>query len=260
VANLLEKGFDLLFIPNVVDSETDIPEMESHLCPWGQTLPFVVGQSGLKERIGGRLLAPNIHFRRGFDSVREEMGGAWRALGASRRDGERALRAAYEAQAAFGARLVEEGEKALATLGDEPGIVLLGRPYNINDRGVNLNIPTKLRELYGVNLIPLDFLPLRGIDVRDVNPNMYWNYGRKILQAAKIVSGRVNLHIIYITNFKCGPDSYIKHYIREASGKPFLSLTVDGHSNDAGILTRCEAYLDSKGFLRRWSEPAAVGG
>ncbi|MFH1679766.1 MAG: hypothetical protein ABIH26_03880, partial [Candidatus Eisenbacteria bacterium] len=92
------------------------------------------------------------------------------------------------------------------------------------------------------------------------NRNMYWNYGRKILQAAKIVGGRPNLHIIYITNFKCGPDSYIKHYIREASGKPFLSLTIDGHSNDAGLMTRCEAYLDSKGFLRRYSEPATVGG
>jgi hypothetical protein len=31
-----------------------------------------------------------------------------------------------------------------------------------------------------------------------------------------------------------------------------LSLQFDGHSNDAGFLTRCEAYLDSKGFLRWW--------
>ncbi|RPJ49256.1 MAG: hypothetical protein EHM19_00795, partial [Candidatus Latescibacterota bacterium] len=72
-ANLIQKGFDHLFIPNVIDSETDIPEMESHLCPWGQTLPFVVGQSGLKERISGRLLSPTIHFRRGFEGVRDEL-------------------------------------------------------------------------------------------------------------------------------------------------------------------------------------------
>jgi predicted nucleotide-binding protein (sugar kinase/HSP70/actin superfamily) len=61
-----------------------------------------------------------------------------------------------------------------------------------------------------------------------------------------------NLHLIYITNFKCGPDSYIKHYIQDAAGKPFLVLQFDGHSNDAGVITRCEAYLDSKGFLRWW--------
>ena len=53
------------------------------------------------------------------------------------------------------------------------------------DKGVNMDIPPKLRKFYGVNVIPLDFLPLWGIDTRDVMPNMFWNYGRKILQAAQ---------------------------------------------------------------------------
>ena len=34
------------------------------------------------------------------------------------------------------------------------------------------------------------------------------------------------------------------------SGKPYLVLQFDGHANDAGMLTRCEAYLDSKGFFQ----------
>jgi len=59
-----------------------------------------------------------------------------------------------------------------------------------------------------------------------------------------------NMHIIYITNFKCGPDSFIKHFLRDVAGVPFLVLQFDGHGNDAGYLTRCEAYLDSKGLLR----------
>ena len=58
------------------------------------------------------------------------------------------------------------------------------------------------------------------------------------------------MHIIYITNFKCGPDSFIKHYLRDVAKVPFLVLQFDGHGNDAGYLTRCEAYLDSKGLLR----------
>ena len=88
---------------------------------------------------------------------------------------------------------------------------------------------------------------------------MYWNYGRKILQAARFVGDRPRLHLIYMTNFKCGPDSYIKHYVREASGKPFLTLQFDEHQNDAGAMTRCEAYLDSKGFLRWWSQDDDAG-
>ena len=134
------------------------------------------------------------------------------------------------------------------------GIVLVGRPYNMYDKGVNMDIPRKLRTFYGVNVIPMDFLPLKDIDVRHVVPNMYWNYGRKILQAATFVGRHERLHVIYLTNFKCGPDSYIKHYIRSASGKPFLTLQFDEHQNDAGAMTRCEAYLDSKGFLRWWSQ------
>ncbi len=146
------------------------------------------------------------------------------------------------------------GAEALALLEEhnELGIVLIGRPYNIYDSGVNMDIPTKLRRYYGVNVIPMDFLPLWGTDTRDITANMFWNYGRKILQAAKIVAQHPNLHIIYMTNFKCGPDSYVKHYIGAASPEPFLLLQFDEHTNDAGAMTRCEAYLDSKGFLRWW--------
>jgi len=36
-----------------------------------------------------------------------------------------------------------------------------------------------------------------------------------------------------------------------------LVLQFDGHGNDAGYLTRCEAYLDSKGILRCYPDPNA---
>jgi predicted nucleotide-binding protein (sugar kinase/HSP70/actin superfamily) len=114
---------------------------------------------------------------------------------------------------------------------------------------INLNVPQKLRDYYGVNVIPLDFLDIDTLDIADVHEHMYWNYGRKILQAAKFCSQYPNFHLIYITNFKCGPDSYVKHYVRDAVNDPFLIIQFDGHGNDAGIITRCEAYLDSKGFL-----------
>jgi hypothetical protein len=39
-------------------------------------------------------------------------------------------------------------------------------------------------------------------------------------------------------------------FLRDVTGMPFLVLQFDGHGNDAGYLTRCEAYLDSKGLLR----------
>jgi hypothetical protein len=96
------------------------------------------------------------------------------------------------------------------------------------------------------------------IDDSTLHDNMFWSYGREILAAAAFVRDKPKLHIVYITNFKCGPDSCVKHFITEVSGRPFLTLQFDGHNNDAGMLTRCEAYLDSKGMLRRWGATETV--
>jgi predicted nucleotide-binding protein (sugar kinase/HSP70/actin superfamily) len=193
-----------------------------------------------------------------MDDLKEMAAG----LGAGRAQLSAAIDAGQVAQNQFRAALAAAGERALADLAaaGELGIVLVGRPYNMYDKGINMDIPRKLRKYYGVNVIPLDFLPIKGIDVSGIVPNMYWNYGRKILQAARFAGDRDHLHLIYMTNFKCGPDSYIKHYVREASGKPYLTLQFDEHQNDAGAMTRCEAYLDSKGFLRWWSDAALERG
>ncbi|RKY04281.1 hypothetical protein DRP77_04265 [Candidatus Poribacteria bacterium] len=260
VADLLEKGVDFVLLPNVINAETEFPQLQSHLCPWGQTMTYVIGHSPLMEGKEGMILRPRIHFRDGIEKVKREIyEGLSKKLGISKKLSDKAVEAAYEAQRRFEEDLVRLGIEALKKLDEtgEMGIVLVGRPYNINDSGINLDVPRKMRDYYGVNVIPLDMLPIKGIDISDVNENMYWNYGRKILQAAKFVRNRPNLHLIHITNFKCGPDSYIKHFIRLASGKPYLTLQIDEHANDAGILTRIEAYLDSKGFLRWWLKKTA---
>jgi predicted nucleotide-binding protein (sugar kinase/HSP70/actin superfamily) len=203
--------------------------------------------------LNGRILAPTVHFKLGRDHVEKELREFSKAkFGTLKRDNERAVVAAYNAQHEFTQALVAAGSRALEKLeqSGEPALVLIGRPYNLYDRGVNCDIPRKLRTQYGLNVIPLDFLPLEDEDITDVNPNMYWNSGRRILAAASITRRNPNLHLVFISNFKCGPDSYIKSFVDDAAGKPGLVLQFDGHANDAGFITRCEAYLDSKGFLR----------
>ena len=255
VAELIEAGADYVFVPNQLNEETDQPGIESHACPWGQTLPHVIRLAPRFEHEAARFFAPTVHFRRGPQYLGRTLKTDMKRFGVPGRVVEQALKEAYEAQAEFRGRLMSAGADALSTLEelDELGIVLVGRPYNIYDSGVNMDIPAKLRSYYGVNIIPIDFLPLWGKDTREVTPNMFWNYGRKILQAAKVVAEHPNLHIIYMTNFKCGPDSYVKHFMGAASSEPFLVLQFDEHTNDAGAMTRCEAYLDSKGFLRWWA-------
>jgi predicted nucleotide-binding protein (sugar kinase/HSP70/actin superfamily) len=252
VLDLLDKGVDYLLLPNIVNAEAPPGGVDSHLCPWNQTLPFVVRAAPQVESARTKLLIPTVHFRFGWKHVEKELAGFARTLGISRKRSDRAVMAGYAAQGAFREAVLEAGAQALAQLKEsgEPALVLVGRPYNLYDRSVNCDILRKLRALYGVNVLPMDFLPLDFEDITEVNANMYWNSGRQILAAAQLTRRYPNLHLVYISNFKCGPDSYIKSFLDDAAGKPSLVLQFDGHSNDAGFITRCEAYLDSKGFLR----------
>ncbi len=257
VAALLRDGIDFLFVPNVINAETDHTHTESHFCPWGQTLPFVLGAVPKWEKeLRQKLLSPTVRFRDGEKYVVEDLFECFGPLGVSRREIREGIRAGYREQRKFNDFLMDAGAVAVSEVekADANAIVLLGRPYNLYDRDINLNIPAKLRDQYGANVIPIDFLPVDGIDIRDIHDNMFWNYGRKLIAAARWCRSRPKFHLIYITNFKCGPDSFIRHFITRASESPYLSLQFDGHGNDAGYMTRCEAYLDSKGVLRWWAE------
>ncbi|HMD83816.1 MAG TPA: acyl-CoA dehydratase activase [Terriglobia bacterium] len=260
VQDLLEKGTDYVLLPNVVNVEAPESQVDSFLCPWNQTLPFVIRAAPQLEHAQAKYLSPTVHFRLGRKHVEKQLAEFARTLGIKPRTNAEAVRAAYAAQEAFTDTLLEAGAQALAKLQEtcEPALVLVGRPYNLYDRSVNCDIPRKLRALYGVNVLPMEVLPLDDEDITDINPNMYWSSGRRILAAARLTQRYRHLHLVYISNFKCGPDSYIKSFIDEAAGKPSLVLQFDGHANDAGFITRCEAYLDSKGFLRCPSSATAM--
>ncbi len=257
-AYLLEKeDLDCILIPNVVDAETDTPEINSYMCPWGQTLPFMIRRTPLFEGREEFIAAPTVHFRQDESFVERELWAFAKGFGVKRRRHRLAVRAAFTAQRLFGEELERAGREALGVLEEtgEYGIIMVGRPYNVMDREANLDVLGKLRDHYGSNIIPIFFLPIDGVGVRDIGSNMFWNFGKKILQAARLTAQKENLHLIYITNFKCGPDSYVKHYTGRAALRPYLTLQFDAHGNDAGIMTRCEAYLDSKGALRWWKQP-----
>ncbi|HUI53914.1 MAG TPA: acyl-CoA dehydratase activase [Bryobacteraceae bacterium] len=257
VQALVDSGVDYILIPNMADAESSGDANETHYCPWNQTLPWVLRLAPPLEPHRRKFLIPTLHFQLGPSYVKKALAETMRRIGVSARANDRAVDAAYRAQRGFQDKLLEAGRQALAKLdaAGEPGLVLAGRGYNIYDRGVNCDIPRKLRHRYGANVIPLDFLVTGREPVADLHPNMFWISGRKILEAARMAARRPNLHLVYITNFKCGPDSYIKHFAREAAGSPLLVLQFDGHGNDAGYMTRCEAYLDSKGILRCYQPP-----
>ena len=66
-----------------------------------------------------------------------------------------------------------------------------------------------------------------------------------MMKAARLVERHPQLFGTYITNFSCGPDSFVVSYFRDIMGrKPSLTLELDSHTADAGLETRVEAFLD----------------
>jgi predicted nucleotide-binding protein (sugar kinase/HSP70/actin superfamily) len=149
-------------------------------------------------------------------------------------------------QRAFYRAIRQRGQEILASLSeDQVAAVIVGRPYNATDLGVSQDLPFKLRKL-GVLPIPMDFLPVDNVDISSEYEDMFWRSGQDILAAAHIIRDNPNLNAVYVTNFSCGPDSFIISFFRRILGdKPFLELEMDEHTADAGIMTRCEAFFDS---------------
>ncbi len=257
VLNVLEKEPDFLFLPVQCTMEKLTDDFaKSWNCPLTQSLPFIMYSSArIKESLGTndgktpRVLRPVIYADRGrpwIEQVLKQVGRELRISPATLID--KAIQAGFEALDSFDNWQQRRGQEVLARLKpDEKAIVIVGRVYNTCDPEMTLNLPEKLRDL-NVLAIPLDFLPLRSLakEVSSTHPNMYWKSGQKILCAAGMIAKDPRLFGLYLTNFSCGPDSYLlRFFSKETEGKPFLTIEIDEHSADAGIITRCEAFIDT---------------
>ncbi len=252
--NLINKKVDYLFIPSVLTMFRENTRAENaYVCPYIQTIPYVLeGAFGLKEQ-GIKVLTPRLYFQedRGWVKMQNELAKTGKELGFGKGKVKKALEKALQAQNEFTTKLRARGKEILESIPeDDNAVVIVSRPYNGCDRGINLEMPDKFRDL-GVMAIPMDMLPVGEVELADEWDNMYWKYGVRILSAAEIIRNDKRLHGVYLTNFGCGPDSFILRFFRSKMGsKPFLQLEIDEHSADAGAVTRAEAFLDSVGNFR----------
>jgi predicted CoA-substrate-specific enzyme activase len=248
VYKLFDMNVDYIWLPSVVNSkaEADNPTIYYN-CPWVQTIPYMIKAAIKWTKNEDRLLTPAFHFRY-FGRVlnREISAFMQKRFDLGRHEVIDAVEKADAAQEDFERKICKFGREVLDNLpqGKEV-VVVMGRPYNTNDPELNLYLVQKLINLE-VLPIPMDLLPWEQENIYDDYRMMYWPNGRKILAASRIIAKDQRLHAVFLGNFRCGPDSFLLHFIREElKGRPYLQLEVDEHSADAGMITRCEAFLDS---------------
>lgn len=249
VLELLDADVDYIFLPSIISMGTDDTDFEhSQLCPYVQSFPYQIRTALAGKAESNKILTVPLHLTPDRKLMRQSFVKLGAKLNISTSRVNQALENAFNTQMAFENSLTEKGKQILDNLGsDERMFVLISRPYNGCDEGLNLQMPRKLAQL-GAKIMPMDMLDLSSVKISEplLDRQLYWTYGRKILKAAEIIKRDPRLFAIYLSNFSCGPDSFLLTFFKETMHpKPCLLLELDEHSADAGLITRLEAFLES---------------
>ncbi len=250
---LLKQYCDYIFIPQVMQIPVPNVPTYSRLCPFVQGEPYYLKTTFRKEiyESNSKIVSPVLKMEEGYEKAMNDFIQIGISMGASEKEARNAYQFACEKQLAFENEMHRYGRKILYTLEKNKeltAIILFGRPYNAFAKEANMGIPHKVASR-GYMIIPHDMIPA---DRYQVDKKMFWAMGQKIMKGAQLVKKHSGLFGFYITNFSCGPDSFLLKYFRDCMGsKPSLTLELDQHTADAGIDTRIEAALDIVDKYRR---------
>ncbi|MBW2607543.1 MAG: activase [Deltaproteobacteria bacterium] len=244
-----ENSLDFLFMPHfkAVPASKEYPY--SQVCPLVQGETFYL-QTAFREKLkehkrkGTKIISPLLDLTQGLASSKKSLIESAKQMKVGKKEAKEAFKKALEQQKKCIDEMKDIGKKALVELEADPdkmAVVIFARSYNGFVEESHMGIPNKLASR-GVLVIPYDFLPFED---EKIKRHMYWGMGQLILKAGRFVKRHPQLFGTYITNFSCGPDSFIIGYFRDIMGrKPSLTLELDSHTADAGLETRIEAFLD----------------
>ena len=145
------------------------------------------------------------------------------------------------------AKIMGEAEPE-ATNSTQTTIALVGHPYLLYDEHINHSFIRRLEQAHSRVLTP-EMLTREELEVATIRlmGRAYWTYEDEVVGAGEhYLQGGVD-GVIGIMAFGCGPDSLMMDMVRRASKMtvtPFMSLTLEEHSSEAGVVTRLEAFLD----------------
>lgn len=145
-----------------------------------------------------------------------------------------------------------EGEEIILPSAYDLNIGVLGHGYSLYDQTISMNLIARLRQM-GCRVQVAETLDQAAIEINAalIPKRIFWTLGRKLVGGALLMEKDKNVDgIIYLACFGCGPDSMIGEIIeRKLKAKPFMMMTIDEHTGEAGMVTRLEAFCDM--LLRR---------
>lgn len=254
VRQLCRQNLDYIFIPRIVSIES-----KSYICPKFMGIPDMIKASvpDLPEIINLTvdLSKSDRDFKRGLFKVGKIFQSSNRCIGDAYKHGLQELEfcrcLAREGFSLAEAIRIWEGESFDIGRSFDLNIGLLGHGYSLYDNAISMNLINQLREM-GCRVILPEMMDAEQVEAAaaTIPKRVFWTLGRKMVGSAFTMEKTTTVDgIIYVACFGCGPDSLIGEIIqRKIKHKPFMMLTIDEHTGQAGMLTRLEAFCD---MLRR---------
>lgn len=131
----------------------------------------------------------------------------------------------------------------------QANIAVVGHPYLLYDEHLNHRLIHRLVQANCRVLTPemLTDEQLESATARLVG-RAYWTYEEEVVGAGGYYLENEADGVIGIMTFGCGPDSLMMDTLRRQASRlrstPFMSLTLEEHTAEAGVVTRLEAFVD----------------
>ncbi len=144
---------------------------------------------------------------------------------------------------------VESAAVRPVTAGPSATIALVGHPYLLYDEHVNYNLIRTL-ENYGARVVVPEMLNAEQQEaaVGKLVGRAYWTYEEDVVGAGGHFLQSEADGVIGVMAFGCGPDSLmtdiLHRFATSQQSTPFMSLTLEEHTSETGVITRIEAFLD----------------
>lgn len=246
-SDLLRMDTDYIFLPKITELyvENSVSYTKEHNCACLllQSEAYLLNSAFSEQIKKEKMISPELNFSQGFETQINEFIKIAEDLGRSPEEAANSYSYALEKFKEYQKELKNKGNEILKEIEQtgKIGIVVFGRPYNALSKDLNFGIPEKIASR-GYYVIPWDYLPFEN---EPCDQDMCWAMGQNLIKTSHYVKKHPNLYGAYITNFSCGPDSFLIGYFRDImKNKPSLTLELDSHTADAGINTRIEAFLD----------------
>ncbi len=249
--NFLSKKADYVFLPYYMEDRTRSRSAKRNYCYYTQYSPSMV-LSATEITNKEKILMPMVRTNQGALFLKIQLYNMIKKIKGDE-VGFLQVSGAYDEASAYYKKSKKKMRDMFLTHSvnkKDICVVFLGRPYTILSRSMNNGIP-EIFAKQGIKTFFQDMLPASeeaAPDIKSLMGAIHWKYAARILEATHTIAGLEGVYPVFVSSFKCTPDSYAIEYfkkIMDGSKKPYLILQLDEHDSSVGYETRIEAGIRS---------------